>query len=258
MSEYLFNSRLFELESSDCWLNGRKSEATELVRRFLLSASYPWELLGGRLDAFLEQLVASVAPGERLRGVIHPGAFLEGNAIVIEPGAVVEPTAYIAGPCYVCAGAVVRHGAYIRGQVFVGEGAVVGHTSEVKGSILLQAAKAAHFAYVGNSILGCDANLGAGTKLANLRFDHKVVTLALASPKKYGTESTGAPEQMPPTTVSTGLKKLGAILGNRAQTGCNSVTNPGTILTADSWLKPGEVASGVIARRLPGQRLKNH
>ena len=250
MTENLSNKELFELFKKDLFDHG---QATRQLWEFLSSAPYPWQLLGRPLEQFLAELVQSQRPDDRRKGSIHPGALLEGDDIVIEHGAIVEATAYITGPCYVCQGAVVRHGAYVRGHVFVGPNAVVGHTTEVKGSLLLAEAKAAHFAYVGNSILGCETNLGAGTKLANLRFDHGPISLRVPQADPTLATSPSSTGELAPV-VNTGLKKFGAILGNRAQTGCNSVTNPGTILTRESWIRPGEVASGVVARRLPRVR----
>lgn len=199
------------------------------------SSRFPWEKLGAELKTFLFDWINSIPKSERLQGAIHPTAVIEGDHVVIERGAIVEAGAFITGPTYIAAGAVVRHGAYVRGEVFADRESLIGHTTEVKGSILLKGAKAAHFAYVGNSVLGKESNLGAGTKLANLRFDHK--TIGIRGPNGY--------------LIDTGLKKLGAILGNRAQTGCNSVTNPGTVLTLGSYLRPTEVGTGLIKRTLP-------
>jgi len=145
---------------------------------------------------------------------------------------VVEAGAYIPGPTYIEAGATVRHGAYIRGQVYVCSGAVVGHTSELKSALLLNDAKAAHFAYVGDTVLGIDCNLGAGTKCANLRLDHGQVPVVVGDSK-----------------IPSGLKKFGAVFGNRAQTGCNAVTNPGTILLPQAILLPNSTGHGTIAAR---------
>jgi NDP-sugar pyrophosphorylase family protein len=172
--------------------------------------------VGKRLGAFVEALLdeLGVAATPVVHGRVAGGAYLEGRVYVAE-GAVVEPTAYVQGPCYIGPGAEVRHGAYIRGQVYVGPKAVVGHATEVKGSLFLDEAKAGHFAYVGDSVLGRDVNLGAGTKLANLKLTRSDVRVK--HPK------TGA-------VVSSGLRKLGAVMGDHAQTGCNAVLNPGTLL----------------------------
>ena len=196
------------------------------------SSGYPWKILGVPLKEALKQAVSIVPSSERLRGQIHPGAWLIGDQIVIEPGAIIEAGAYIEGPAYIASGAVVRHGAYIRGYVYAGPNSILGHTTEAKESLLLAGAKAAHFAYLGNSILGFEVNLGAGTKLANVRLDHQNIKL------KVGDD-----------TIDTGLKKFGAILGDQSQTGCNSVTNPGTILLPTSAILPCSVATGIISNR---------
>jgi NDP-sugar pyrophosphorylase family protein len=115
----------------------------------------------------------------------------------------------------------VRQGAYLRGYCLAGKKCVLGHTTEIKHSIFLNDAKAGHFAYVGDSILGNDVNLGAGTKLANLRFLPGNITVF----------SEGEP-------IDTFRRKLGAILGDGCQTGCNSVTSPGTLMAQGAVLMP--------------------
>jgi NDP-sugar pyrophosphorylase family protein len=115
----------------------------------------------------------------------------------------------------------VRQGAYIRGNCLIGNGCVVGHTTEVKNAILLDGAKAGHFAYIGDSILCNNVNLGAGTKLANL----KIIDVEM----KIRVEGE---------VYKTGLRKLGAILGDHTETGCNSVTSPGTLLGKGSLVYP--------------------
>jgi len=221
------NEELFEL-MGEAGLNLRPA-----LLEYLRSQVFPWELLGKSLSEFVAARVAEVPSGSRLMGNISPMAFLENkDSIVIEAGAVVEAGAYVSGPAFIEAGATIRHAAYIRGQTYVCKAAVVGHASEVKGAILLTGAKAAHFAYVGDSILGCDANLGAGTKCANLRLDHKEVKVALGE-----------------STIPSGLKKFGAIFGNRAQTGCNAVTNPGTVLAPAALVMPNSTATGFVGSR---------
>jgi bifunctional N-acetylglucosamine-1-phosphate-uridyltransferase/glucosamine-1-phosphate-acetyltransferase GlmU-like protein len=145
--------------------------------------------------------------------VISPGAYLANDKIFIGQGTIVDPGAYIKGPVIIGNQSEIRQGAYIRGDCIVGDRCVVGHTTEMKGSILLNGAKAAHFAYVGDSILGKDVNLGAGTKLANLKMIPGSITVTMDK-KRY----------------DTGRRKLGAVLGDRTETGCNSVTSPGTLM----------------------------
>jgi NDP-sugar pyrophosphorylase family protein len=115
----------------------------------------------------------------------------------------------------------VRHGAYIRGGFICGNKCVIGHDTEIKNSIFLNGTQAAHFAYVGDSILGNRVNLGAGTKCANLRLDHGQIFVSIIGQK-----------------IATGLKKFGAIIADDCQLGCNSVTNPGTLMAKNSCSMP--------------------
>lgn len=191
------------------------------VGAFPISA---FSLLGQGLKDWLQELLTrlGVSSSPVIEGQCHPQAYVQGP-VYIAPGAVVEPTAYIKGPAYIGANSEVRHGAYIRGTVYVGQNCVVGHTTEVKGSCFFDGAKAGHFAYVGDSLLGRDVNLGAGTKLANLRLDGKTI--------KYQDPQTGK-------LIDSGLRKFGAILGDRAQTGCNAVLSPGTVLLPKTGVYP--------------------
>jgi len=165
--------------------------------------------------------------GQLLHGasVLMAGAVLLGRRIYIGEGALVESGALIKEPAIIGDQAEVRQGAYLRGYCLVGDRCVVGHATEVKHSIFFNDAKAGHFAYLGDSILGAHVNLGAGTKFANLRF-------------LGGNIQVKSPDGL----VDTGLRKFGAILGDRAQTGCNSVTNPGALLGPDSILMPNTTA----------------
>lgn len=173
--------------------------------------------------------------GQVLEGatVILPGAFLSNDKIMIGPGTIVEPGAMIKGPAIIGSRSEIRQGAYIRGDCLVGNGCVVGHTTEMKGSIMFDGAKASHFAYVGDSILGRDVNLGAGTKLANLKMIAGSITVTVDK-KRY----------------DTGRRKLGAILGDHTETGCNSVTSPGTLMGPSSVVYSGvAVPGGYYPRR---------
>lgn len=153
--------------------------------------------------------------------VIMAGATFKGRHIKIGKGVLIEPGAYIKSPTIIGDQTEVRHGAYIRGDCLIGANCVVGHVTEVKHSIFMNGAKAGHFAYLGDSILGNQVNLGAGTKLANLRFIKGEIII----------NSSDGP-------IKTGLRKLGAILGDGVQTGCNTVTNPGTLLGKKSMVLP--------------------
>lgn len=179
---------------------------------------YAWEPLT-TLPAHLARLAGN---GQTIHGHVHPGAHLSDKPIYIGRGAVVEPGAYIIGPAYIGEGAVVRHGAYIRENVILLAGSMLGHASEAKNSIFLPGAHAPHFAYVGDSILGQRVNLGAGTKLSNL---------TIISEKDPATGQRPAIKLwVDGREYDTGLAKLGAILGDDVQTGCNSVLNPGCLI----------------------------
>src|SRR5690606_26397504 len=140
------------------------------------------------------------------------GAWVDEN-VYVGPGVVIEPGAFVQGPTILGEGTVVRHGAYVRGSCVIGKGCVIGHATELKRVIMLDGAQAPHFNYVGDSILGRRVNLGAGTRLSNFKNDGSVITV------KVGDER-----------VSTGMRKLGAIVGDDVKTGCNSVLSPGTLI----------------------------
>ena len=165
--------------------------------------------------------------GEQLAGatVIMAGAVLLGRQIKLGQGILIESGAMIKSPAIIGDQTEVRQGAYLRGYCLTGRGCVLGHTTEIKHSIFLNKAKAGHFAYLGDSILGENTNLGAGTKFANLRFLDGNITIRT----KDG-------------FIDTGRRKFGAILGDNTQTGCNSVTSPGTLIGKDSFLLPNTTA----------------
>ncbi|SPD74252.1 conserved hypothetical protein [uncultured Desulfobacterium sp.] len=165
--------------------------------------------------------------------IIMQGAYLYDDRVIIGPGTVVEPGALIKGPTVVGSDTEVRQGAYMRGDCLVGNRCVVGHTTEIKSSVMLDGAKAGHFAYIGDSILGRDVNLGAGTKLANLKMIPGSIFIR---------DSEG-------NFHKTGRRKIGAILGDRTETGCNSVTSPGTLMEPGSVVFPAiSVAGGYYKR----------
>jgi len=179
-----------------------------------------FELLGGdptkgEMKVRLDGGVVSDA------AVIHAGAAIMDDAVHFSPGCKVEPGALIKGPTFIGAGSEVRQGAYLRGSCLVGRACVVGHTTEMKNSVMLDGAKAGHFAYLGDSILGCEVNLGAGTKLANLKIIDRPYYIKLGD-----------------KTHIVKRRKFGAILGDGCETGCNSVTNPGTILGPKCLVAP--------------------
>lgn len=189
-------SRFFDL---DDWALGRR----------LMPADQPvWRCLGDRLRAFFDA-EGSWDPAPEVGAGVH----LLGDRIRIGRDVRIEPGAVIVGPAVLEDGVTIRTGAYVREHVVLGAGSLVGAHSEVKGSILLPGAKAPHQAYVGDSILGRDVNLGAGTICSNVKNVGREVTF------RVGAE-----------TVHTGLRKLGAILGDECKTGCNTVLNPGVLM----------------------------
>jgi NDP-sugar pyrophosphorylase family protein len=167
-----------------------------------------WEALGQALDDYLTRW-------ERweVDSPLPSGVYLLGGPVSIAPRCRIDPGAVLRGPLIVGEGCEIRTGAYLRGRVVLGKGCVVGAHTEVKTAILLDGARAPHQAYVGDSILGRDVNLGAGTILSNV--------------KNVGSEVTF---QHQGETVHTGLRKFGAVLGDGCRTGCNTVLNPGVLM----------------------------
>lgn len=164
--------------------------------------------------------------------VLMAGATIMGETISIGQGCLIESGAMIKGHTIIGDHCEVRQGAYLRGYTLAGNRCVLGHNTEIKHSILLNDAKAGHFNYLGDSILGNDTNLGAGTKFANLRFLPGNVFISSQKQK-----------------IDSGLRKLGAILGDNTQTGCNSVTNPGTLFAKRCILMPNTTApSGYFSK----------
>src|SRR5690348_992392 len=185
---------------------------------------FPWEAIE-RLSEYLSKLdlgeVQSAIPSSV--HLVQPSLISIGKDTVIEAGA------YIEGPCVIGDRCVIRNGAYIRGNALIGNRCVIGHGSEIKNAILMDGAKAPHFNYIGDSILGNGVNVGAGVKCANFRLDGAEITIS-AHGKKW----------------KTGLKKLGAIIGDGANVGCNCVLNPGTLLGKNALCFPCLNVSGVV------------
>jgi NDP-sugar pyrophosphorylase family protein len=177
----------------------------------------PWALLGDPLDEVLAGL-----PSSDLQGQLSPDVHLVGDRIVICSGARIHPTAVIEGPVFIGSDVEIRPGAYIRGGVWIGDRCVVGANTEVKRAILLPHAKAPHLNYVGDSILGADVNLGAGTILSNFRHDGGFIKVPANGHR-----------------LDTGRRKLGAILGDGVLTGCNCVLHPGTVVGRGTQIYPG-------------------
>lgn len=192
--------------------------------------SYVWEVVA-KISGVLQGMLAH-APIER--STPPEGVWVGSENVFISTTARVEPGVFIQGPAYIGPGVTIRHGAYLRANCILLEGSVLGHASEMKNSILLPDAKAPHFAYVGDSVVGSRVNLGAGTKLSNValtgRSDHRC-TISI---------------RIDGTIYNTGLTKLGAIIGDDVQTGCNSVTSPGALVGMRTLVYPNvTVAKGL-------------
>jgi len=188
---------------------------------------YPWEALRALADT-LDRLLSG---GRRILAQIPSGAYVGDGPMFIAPDAVIEPGCYIAGPAFIGPKVTVRHGAYVRSNVLMLAESLLGHSSEAKGSIFLPGAKAPHFAYVGDSILGSRVNMGAGTKLSNL---------PITPGSGMGVRPT---VRIPvgPNETNTGLTKLGAIIGDDVEIGCNAVLGPGTVVGPRSLVYPNLV-----------------
>jgi len=187
------------------------------------NVEYIWEVVS-KIHDYIQQVIKP-----QISGKVMEGAFLIGDDIAIGEGTVVEPGAFITGPTIIGKNTQVRQGAYIRGNVIVGDECIVGHTTEMKNAIMLNRAKAGHFAYIGDSILGNEVNLGAGTKLANFKFENLGSTINIKTENKI---------------YQTNLRKFGAVLGDGTETGCNSVMSPGTLLGPKSIVYPNTTAKG--------------
>ena len=182
-------------------------------------ATYPWELLP-KISAFIIEL------GNRLPEDKYEK---RGENVWIAKSANVFPSAYIHGPCIIDEEAEVRHCAFIRGNAIVGKGAVVGNSTELKNVILFNKVQVPHYNYVGDSILGYKSHMGAGSITSNVKSDKTLVVVK--SP--YG-------------NIETGLKKMGAMLGDNVEVGCNSVLNPGTVIGRCSNVYPTSMVRGFI------------
>lgn len=190
----------------------------EASASFFEGCVYVWEAIAHIAD-HVRQLTGEQ---QTILGEVMPGAYLGNRPIFIGAGAHIEPGAYVHGPAYIAPGAVVRHGAFVRENVILLPGAILGHASEAKNALFLPQAHAPHFNYVGDSILGHRVNLGAGTKLSNL---------GILSEKDAGTgKRLSIRLTIDGTQYDTGLTKMGAVLGDDVQTGCNAVLNPGCVI----------------------------
>ena len=189
--------------------------AKELLGKF----EYPWEVLPEINDFILEI-------GPKLDPEVYE---LKGKNIWIAKSANVYPSAYIKGPAIIGENAEVRHCAFIRGKAIVGNNDVVGNSTELKNVILFNNVQVPHYNYVGDSILGYKAHMGAGSITSNVKSDKKLVII------KDGSEEN-----------ETGLKKIGAMLGDNVEVGCGSVLNPGSIIGKNTNIYPLSSVRGVV------------
>ena len=179
---------------------------------------YPWEVLGD-IKAFILELGPTLDPAK----FDHPA-----EDIWIAKDAKVAPTACLNGPLIVDEGAEIRHCAFVRGSAVVGKGAVVGNSVELKNCVLFDGVQVPHFNYVGDSVLGFKAHMGAGSVTSNVRSDKRDIVIHADS------------------GIATGRRKIGAMLGDRAEIGCNSVLNPGSVVGRDCIVYPTSCVRGVI------------
>ena len=192
-----------------------KTRAGEL----LSACEYPWQALSAISDAILA--IGKTLPEDEFD---HPS-----EDIWIAKDAKVFPTAYIGGPCIIDHGTEVRHCAFIRGSALVGRNCVVGNSVELKNVILFDNVQTPHYNYVGDSILGYKAHMGAGSITSNVKSDKTHVVIKSAE-----------------KSIETGRKKVGAMLGDFVEVGCNSVLNPGTVIGRHSNVYPVSCVRGVV------------
>jgi len=222
MSTPLHESPPWDIERFPSLWDFARNEFRDLFE----SVTLPWQVLQ-KLDAYLTQKLSTIE-GCKILSTVPDGAHIEGE-VYIERDCMIENGSYIRGPTWIGRGCEIRSGCYIRGGVIAGEGAILGHASEFKHCILLGMAQAPHFNYVGDSIMGWHAHIGAGVILSNFRLDGAMVPVrALGSMEK----------------LESGLQKFGALIGDECEIGCNSVLNPGTILGEKSVVLPLSLFSG--------------
>ncbi len=193
-----------------------RTQAKEYLSKF----TYPWEALSG-LKEYIRALGKTLDKAEYRE--ISPEVWVHNSAKI-------APTAYLGAPCIIGAETEVRHCAYIRGSALVGKGCVVGNSVELKNVVLFDSVQTPHYNYVGDSILGYKSHMGAGSITSNVKSDKTLVTV------RFGEES-----------VATGMKKVGAMLGDFVEIGCNSVLNPGTVVGRNSQVYPLSCVRGTVA-----------
>ncbi len=188
-----------------------------LASAYLSQFTYPWEALSG-----IGELIREL-------GKTLPASYKEiSEQVWVHERAKIAPTAFIGAPCIIGADTEVRHCAYIRGSALVGDGCVIGNSVELKNVILFDGVQVPHFNYVGDSILGYRSHMGAGAVTSNVKSDKSLVVI-------HGKEH-----------IPTGRKKVGAMLGDDVEVGCNSVLTPGTVVGRNTIIYPTTCVRGVI------------
>ena len=203
----------------ECKIKNLYNLEETIAKNLLEEATYPWEVLSK-----IEEYILKI--GEELSKEDYNKV---GENVWITKSAKVAPTAYINGPAIIGENAEVRHCAFIRGNAIVGNNAVVGNSTELKNVILFNNVQVPHYNYVGDSILGYKAHMGAGSITSNVKSDKKLVVI------KNGDEM-----------IETGRKKVGAMIGDNVEVGCGSVLNPGTVIGRDSNIYPLSSVRGVV------------
>ena len=185
---------------------------------YLKEFTYPWEALRG-IGAMIEQ-VGKTLPSEEFLQICP--------CVWVHRTAKIATSAYLGSPCIIGANTEVRHSAFIRGNALVGDNCVVGNSTELKNVILFDGVQVPHYNYVGDSILGYKAHMGAGSITSNVKSDKSSVTIRTQPP------------------METGMKKVGSMLGDFTEVGCGSVLNPGTVVGRNSNIYPGSCVRGVV------------
>ncbi len=196
--------------------------------------NHAWEALK-KIELYLAKVTPQSPPPR------FPGTSI-GERVIIGAGTVVEPGAMIKGPAIIGKNCQIRHNAYLRENVLIGDDCVVGNSSELKNALLFNGAQVPHFNYVGDSILGAKAHLGAGVICSNLKSLPGNVTIQSPKPKAQnpdGSAHTSVTWDIEFETLDTGLRKFGALVGDGAEVGCNAVLNPGSIIGRGAIIYPG-------------------
>lgn len=195
-------------------LQGQNHEA------LFAEVNHAWEVLP-KIGSYLRKYLKKGLKAKLI------GAPVIGENVFLGEGTIVEPGVYIRGPAWIGNNCEIRHGAYIRENVIAGDGCVLGNSCEFKNCVLLSGSHVSHFSYVGDSVVGREVNLGAGVILSNYRLDGQSIRVRVSG-----------------QLVETGLRKFGAMVGDRASIGCNAVVNPGSLVAKEARILPGTIWRG--------------